>query len=31
VTDVFINGTDGLFVDRGAGAVPVVGVAGGCR
>ncbi|WP_295818954.1 TadA family conjugal transfer-associated ATPase [uncultured Microbacterium sp.] len=24
VTDVFINGTDGLFVDRGAGAVPVV-------
>jgi len=25
VTDVFINGTDGLFVDRGAGAVQVVG------
>ncbi|MBN9224224.1 MAG: pilus assembly protein CpaF [Microbacterium sp. SCN 70-27] len=25
VTDVFVNGTDGLFVDRGQGAVPVQG------
>ncbi len=29
VTDVFVNGTDGLFVDRGAGVEPVTGWSAG--